>query len=428
MKKLSLALIFAIGACLTSLNAQTYKATYATKLFLSGGGSPINPLTIQSPILGSPYTLTLPGDAGTSGYLLQTDGSGNLSWVTPPSGTVTRNATLTGNGSSGSPLGINLGNANTWTANQTFAGTFLIASNSRIALTNSDNNPRDIRWQEPSGTGTQYIGLRAPSVSNNGNYVFPAVVGTAGQVLSLATSNGVDSATMQWITVSSGGTVTTNATLSGDGSVGTPLGINLGNSNTWTANQTFAGTFLITSNSRIAMTNSDNNARDIRLQEPSGTGSQYIGLRAPSVSNNGNYVLPAVVGSVGQALTIASTNGIDSATMQWSTISGGGGGTLSNYVHKVTSVTTTYTAATTDDIIGVDNSSGSGFTLTLPSAASAGAGKIIIFKNESSNTTGGFTANRSGTDLIDGATSKSSVLGYGSLRFYSDGSGGWWTF
>jgi hypothetical protein len=118
--------------------------------------------------------------------------------------TVNRNSTLVGNGSAGSPLGINLSNANTWLANQTFAGTFLITSNSRIAMVNSDNNARDIRFQEPSGTGTQYVGLRAPSVTNNGNYVLPAVVGNVGDVLTLATSNGVDSATMQWTTPSGG--------------------------------------------------------------------------------------------------------------------------------------------------------------------------------------------------------------------------------
>lgn len=185
-------------------------------------------------------------------------------------------------------------------------------------MTNSDNNARDIRFQEPSGTGSQYIGWRAPSVSQNSNYVFPTAIGTPGQVLALNTVNGFgDSATTHWVTPSGGGTVSTNATINGDGSGGSPLGINLANSNTWTANQTFSSSFLITANARIAMTNSDNNARDIRFQEPSGSGSQYIGWRAPAVSNNGNYVFPATVGSAGQVLSIASTNGIDSATTQW---------------------------------------------------------------------------------------------------------------
>ena len=743
MKRLRLQLLLALilmSMGVAVMDAQTYKATYATKLYLSGGGSPVKPLTLEAPTLSSPYTLIFPANDGDANQFLQTDGAGNLVWAslntallplsaslsdagillditntgtgdvaqfeisnasstgnaltaitngtglaflangnvqvsngnltlantgtagelrlheaggadytafvaqdqsgnnitytlpatngtagqalvvasspTPTAASatlewssaglssVTHNATLSGSGTSGSPLAVNLGNANTWTANQTFAGTFVIASNSRIALTNSDNNGRDIRWQEPSGTGTQYVGLRAPSVGNSGNYVLPAVVGSVGQVLTLQTSNGIDSATMTWttpvtgitlpysqsaddasslfsltntnnaggggasftlsdpdntgvalqatsagygaaldvsntgfgpalvarntgegsaatlsldnpssyavglglstntggaavavtttgagnagsfvinnatnglagidvstngegaallavstgvgpaadlridnaanistavqvinagtgsagtfeitnsgstataltastdgtglalqaigraevyngdLTLSNSGTagqlrlheasgtgtdytafvaqdqsgnnitytlpatngsagqvlslasspaptstsatlqwatagglssVTHNATLSGSGTSGSPLAVNLGNANTWTANQTFAGTFVIASNSRIALTNSDNNGRDIRWQEPSGTGTQYVGLRAPSVGNSGNYVLPAVVGSVGQVLTLQTSNGIDSATMAWTT-------------------------------------------------------------------------------------------------------------
>src|SRR5690606_11997496 len=83
--------------------------------------------------------------------------AGVPSWSDPTGGAVTHNSTLVGDGSVGSPLGINLGNSNTWTANQTFGGSFLITSNSRIAMTNSDNKARDIRFQEPSGSGTQYV-------------------------------------------------------------------------------------------------------------------------------------------------------------------------------------------------------------------------------------------------------------------------------
>ncbi|MBI3258562.1 MAG: hypothetical protein HYZ54_03640 [Ignavibacteriae bacterium] len=145
--------------------------------------------------------------------------------------------------------------------------------------------------------GTDYVRLPAGSNTN---------------VLTLA--SGIPS----WA-AASGGTVTTNSTLTGNGTGGSPLGINLGNSNTWTANQTFSGTFLITANARIAMTNSDNNSRDLRIQEPSGTGSQYIGIRCPSVTNNGNYLWPSAVGSVGQAMIISSTNGVDSANLSWGT-------------------------------------------------------------------------------------------------------------
>ena len=267
---------------------------------------------------------TLPAADGTSGQALVTDGAGVLSWSTAGLGSVTHNATLSGNGTGASPLAINLGNSNTWTANQTFASPFLITSNSRIAMTNSDNNARDIRLQEPSGTGTQYIGLRAPSVANNGNYVLPAVMGSAGQVLSLAASNCIDSGTMQWITPG-GGTVSTNATLLGDGSGGSPLGINPANGNTWTGLQQFNNAFTILGNGRLALTNNDNNGRDIRWQEPSGTGSQYVGLRAPNVPRNSNYVFPDTIGAPGDVLTVGTRNAfMDSATLVWATPGGGG--------------------------------------------------------------------------------------------------------
>jgi len=43
------------------------------------------------------------------------------------------------------------------------------------------------------------------------------------------------------VNLSGGGSVSTNASLSGDGTGGSPLGINLANANTWTGQQTFEG-------------------------------------------------------------------------------------------------------------------------------------------------------------------------------------------
>ncbi len=185
---------------------------------------------------------TLPAADGTSGQALVTDGSGILSWATAGGGTVTTNATLTGDGSGGSPLSINLAQGNTWTGLQQFNAAFTILGNGRFALTNNDNNARDIRWQEPSGSGSQYVGLRAPAVPRNSNYVFPDTIGAPGDVLAVATRNAfLDSATLEWVTpTGGGGTVTTDVTLAGDGSGGSPLSINLANANTWTAAQTYA--------------------------------------------------------------------------------------------------------------------------------------------------------------------------------------------
>lgn len=53
-----------------------------TSLLLQDPGAGTDKVTIQAPAgLGADYTLTLPDDAGLSGQLLQTDGTGLLSWV-----------------------------------------------------------------------------------------------------------------------------------------------------------------------------------------------------------------------------------------------------------------------------------------------------------------------------------------------------------
>lgn len=369
---------------------------------------------------------TLPAADGTSGQSLVTDGAGTLSWASGGGlSTVTHNATLSGNGTVGSPLAINLGNANTWTANQTFAGTFLIASNSRIALTNSDNNARDIRWQEPSGTGTQYIGLRAPSVSNSGNYVFPAVVGSVGQVLTLSASNGIDSATMAWSTVG-GGSSTVDSTLIGDGTGGSPLGIDLAQSNVWTATiSTFSG-FLESRNEPLVLTNTDNSANEIRIQEASGNGSNYVAFRADtSISTNDVWILPSTAGTAGEVLGITAVNTPSNRfyTLDWVTPSGGGS---AQYTYLNVSANTTL--GTTDEIVGV-NTSGGAITITLPAANSVSAGKFYIIHNETSPAGNAITVARSGTDLIDNGTS---VTIAGNLAansggiFYSNGNNAWY--
>ena len=556
-----------VGMAFTgALQAQTYKATYATKLYLSGGGSPVTPLTLQAPSLGSPYTLTFPADDGASNQFLQTDGSGNLVWASLGSGlfplsasvsdagillditntgagavaqfeinngsstanaltaitngtglaiqanggvqvsdgnltlantsaagqlrlhepattgsdytafvaqdqsgnnitytlpgtngtagqalvvasspaptatsatlqwstagglsTVTHNATLSGNGTSGSPLAVNLGNANTWTANQTFAGAFTIVSNGRIALTNSDNNGRDIRWQEPSGSGTQYVGIRAPGVAQSSNYVWPNAIGSAGQVLTIQSSNSAgfnDSATLTWTTPGGSSSSTVDSTLVGDGSGGSPLGLDLAQSNVWTATiTTFLG-FLEVRNEPLVITNTDNAANEIRIQEASGNGTNYFAIRADtSIGTNDVWIMPSTAGTAGQVLGITAVNTPSNRfyTLDWKT-------PTSSAAYGYTTYSANATLTTTEAIVGVNTSSGA-VTLTLPAANSVPAGKFYIINNESSPTGNTLTINRAGTDLIDGGTSTSilgTLIGSSGATIYSNGVNAWY--
>ena len=55
---------------------------------LEPSGSGTNSIGIKAQAIGSNYDLTLPTTAGVAGYVIQTDGSGNLSWVNNGGGTI----------------------------------------------------------------------------------------------------------------------------------------------------------------------------------------------------------------------------------------------------------------------------------------------------------------------------------------------------
>ena len=89
-----------------------------------------NDISIKSPnTLTSSYTLTLPSDAGSSGYVLSTDGTGVLSWISS-SGTLT--PTL---------IALSTFNSNgimVQTAPNTFTSRTIIGTTNQVIVTNGD--------------------------------------------------------------------------------------------------------------------------------------------------------------------------------------------------------------------------------------------------------------------------------------------------
>ena len=79
--------------------------------------------------------------------------------------------------------------------------------------------------------------------------------------------------------------VVTDATLNGNGTTGTPLGINLSNSNTWTATQRI-------SNGDFVLENTSNSAGRIQFAEPNGSGSNLTSFRAGPQTTDIDYILP----------------------------------------------------------------------------------------------------------------------------------------
>jgi hypothetical protein len=75
-----------------------------------------------------------------------------------------------------------------------------------------------------------------------------------------------------------------------------------------------------------------------------------------------------------------------------------------------------------DEVIAVTDTSAAR-TITLPSAATAGAGATYVVKDESGGAgTNNITIQRVGSDLIEGATTKSISINYGYARLISTGS------
>ena len=83
-----------------------------------------------------------------------------------------------------------------------------------------------------------------------------------------------------------------------------------------------------------------------------------------------------------------------------------------------------YSQGASDYYIGC-NSAGGDVTITLQGAAAAGAGRVLVIKDEYGMCTGSNTivVNRAGSDTIDGAASQEINNGYGSLTLLSTGAG-----
>ncbi|MDD4976298.1 MAG: hypothetical protein PHY93_18210, partial [Bacteriovorax sp.] len=138
------------------------------------------------------YSLAMPSTAGTSGYVLQTDGAGNLSWNNPNS-SITAASTLT------------TGSITTNLQSGVVVNPYGAAA----------GNTGEIRLKELAANGTTYVALKAPDLlAASVTYTLPIADGTSGQVL---TTNAAG--TMSWTTVATGGT-----TLVGD--IGGTIGAN----------------------------------------------------------------------------------------------------------------------------------------------------------------------------------------------------------
>lgn len=87
------------------------------------------------------------------------------------------------------------------------------------------------------------------------------------------------------------------------------------------------------------------------------------------------------------------------------------------------SKTAAYTVGANVFFVACDVTS-AGFTVTLPEAKTCAGRQIAVKKTDASGNT--LTVGRSGSDLIDGATTVTTTTQYKAWVFYSDGVSNWW--
>ena len=173
-----------------------------------------------------------------------------------------------------------------------------------------------------------------------------------------------------------------------------------------TTAQSVAGVKTFTDNLLI------DNAKEIRFYESTGSGSNYLGFKAPSaVTTDTTFTLPNGDGSSSQVL---QTNG--SGTLSWATVAAGIGTNFD--VHTVTSAD--YTILDADGYRHILVSTGaSNRIITLPSAA-ANTDRLLTIKKTDSGV-GLVTVTRAGSSTIDGATTFVLTNQYDKVTIVCDG-------
>jgi hypothetical protein len=284
-----------------------------------------NYVTIKGHATSANYNLVLPSTAGTTGYVLQTDGSGNLSWINPATVSAGAGTVDSSSITNGSIVDADI-NASAAIAQSKIANltTDLAA---KVSTTLSNGN---ILVGNGSNVATAVAVSGDATLSNTGAITLANTAVTAGTYKSVTVdgkgrvTGGTNPTTLAGYgitdTLVTGVSVTAPITNTGTAAVpliGMPAA-------TTSANGYLTSTDWNTfNNKQAAITTTSNVAmRELRLNELTVNGPEYIGFKSPdALTATVIYTLPSTDGSNGQALTTNSTGGLSWTTVATSSSS-----------------------------------------------------------------------------------------------------------
>jgi hypothetical protein len=319
--------------------------TLDNDLKIKGG---TNYVTLKGHASSANYNFVFPSSAGTSGYVLSTDGSGNLSWINPAStvpgtGTVTSasivdgsivDADISGTAAIAQSKILNLttdlaakqtttltsgnilvGNASNVATSVTMSGDATI-SNAGVLALKSVGTAGTYSSVTTDAQGRVVSGTAGSAVTSITGTAPIAVTGTASvPIISMpAAATGADGYLVMadWNTFNNKQSAITSSTALTAGSVTTNL----------------QGGLVVN-----PYGTSTGNTGEVRLKELVANGTNYVGLKSPdALSADVILTLPTGVGTSGQVLTTSGTGGVltwsDVATTS-TTLTGDIGGTIS---------------------------------------------------------------------------------------------------
>lgn len=200
-----------------NISASSVSATNAsTQNVYVYDASNTNSIRIKAPVAAfSNYVLTLPLDAGTNGQVLQTDGSGNLTWINPSTGSVTSvtaGAPLSSSG--GTTPNITIAQANGSASGYLSSADWTSFNNKQAALgytpLNAASNLSDLA---NAATARTNLGLGGAALLNVGTAVGTVAAGDDARINGALQSSAFNayvasascntSQTMYWNSVSS---------------------------------------------------------------------------------------------------------------------------------------------------------------------------------------------------------------------------------